>query len=257
MIFTLGVEEEFMLDKEIESIESYFNQCASNYDQYNLNDLGKKEFYDEIERQMLSLKSPKHILVLGCGTGLEIERINQTATVTALDVSSEMLKKLKQKTFRDSIKLRTIHNSFLNVIFTNEKFDLVLSAFSLHYFNQEQKNKLYQNIYRWLKPTGCFINCDSIAKDKTLELIMQKEAESIYQSNKLTYGTLHIDTPMNLESEQDLLKQASFSEISIQRRWTNSVLLKAEKMRRRSNEEAEERTESEDKTESEDNETFV
>lgn len=234
-----------MLDEEIESIEYHFDQCASNYDQSVLLDLAKKEIYDEIERQMISCKSPKHILVLGCGTGLEIERMKQAATVTAIDISGEMLKKLQQKTLSESIKLRTIHNSFLNVIFTNDKFDLILSTFSLHYINREQKYKLYERIYRWLKPTGCFINCDLIAKDKALELSLQNEAATIYLSKKKTFGTLHIETPLSLESEQELLKEAGFTEISIPRRLSNSVILKAEPMRKRSIEGAFEQTESE------------
>jgi tRNA (cmo5U34)-methyltransferase len=45
------------------------------------------------------MKNMHGILVLGCGTGLEIKRINYSAKVIATDISSGMLVELKKKNY--------------------------------------------------------------------------------------------------------------------------------------------------------------
>ena len=44
------------------------------------------------------------VLVLGCGSGLEVERIRFACDVTGVDISSEMLKMLQQKQFQLMMK---------------------------------------------------------------------------------------------------------------------------------------------------------
>jgi hypothetical protein len=74
------------MDFKIDEMAIHFNKCASDYDRHFYEDLGMCEFYDEIENQINICGKPKNILVLGCGTGLEIERIKHSAIVTAIDI---------------------------------------------------------------------------------------------------------------------------------------------------------------------------
>lgn len=139
-----------MSDK-IDGMEAYFNKSAVDYDRYFYEELGMCEFYDEIEKLIADYQASKNILVLGCGTGLEIERIKHAATVTAIDLSPGMLSELKKKELPPQLLLHTVCGSFFDVPFCENHFDLALSTYSLHHFTVQQKRQLYSKIYNSLK----------------------------------------------------------------------------------------------------------
>jgi tRNA (cmo5U34)-methyltransferase len=103
------------MDFKIDNMDIHFNKYASDYDRHFYEDLGMCEFYDEIENQINICGNPKNILVLGCGTGLEIERIKHSAIVTAIDISCGMLEELKKKELYPQLTLNTICSSYFDV----------------------------------------------------------------------------------------------------------------------------------------------
>ncbi|QAA32146.1 class I SAM-dependent methyltransferase [Clostridium manihotivorum] len=214
---------------EVENMDVHFNKCASNYDRHFYEDLGMSEFYDEIEKQIINCGEPKNILVLGCGTGLEVERIKHSSTVTAIDISDGMLEQLKEKTLDPAVTLNTICGSYFDIPFVENSFDLVLSTYSLHHFKLEQKSELYKKIYSALKVGGAFINGDTACNDKATEISLLNHAEEIYEKQQVPFGTIHIDVPLALDTETTLLSDAGFKSISLEKRWTKAALIKAEK----------------------------
>ncbi|GFZ30843.1 SAM-dependent methyltransferase [Clostridium zeae] len=214
---------------KVENMDVHFNKCASDYDRNFYQDLGMSEFYDEIEKQFNICGEPKNILVLGCGTGLEIERIKHSSTVTAIDISQGMLEQLQKKDLHQRMILNTICGSYFDVPFTENSFDLVLSTYSLHHFNIEQKTKLYKKIYACLKIGAYFINGDTVCKDKDTEINLLKNAEELYRKQQAPFGTIHIDVPLALDTELTLLSDVGFSNISVEKRWTSASLIKAVK----------------------------
>ncbi len=212
---------------EIDNMDIHFNKCASDYDRHFYEDLGMCEFYDEIEKQINTCGKSENILVLGCGTGLEIERIKHYAIVTAIDISNGMLAELKKKELYPRVTLNTICNSYFDVKFTEKDFDLVLSTCSLHHFTVQQKAQLYSKIYNWLKPNGYFINGDTVCRDKATEIKLRNEAERFYQKQELPFGSIHIDVPLALDTELALLSEAGFNSISLEKRWNKTALIKA------------------------------
>lgn len=217
------------MDYKIDSMDIHFNKCASDYDRHFYEDLGMCEFYDEIEKQINACGNPKDILVLGCGTGLEIERIKHSAIVTAIDISIGMLDELKKKELHPQVNLSTICGSYFDVPFTENKFDLVLSTYSLHHFRIQQKALLYSKIYDCLKPKGYFINGDTVCKDKDTETMLLSRAEDFYQEQELPFGSMHIDIPLALDTEIALLSDAGFNNITLERRWDKTALVKSVK----------------------------
>jgi SAM-dependent methyltransferase len=169
----------------------------------------------------------KNILVLGCGTGLEIERIKHSAVVTAIDISSGMLEELKKKKLCPQITLNTICNSYFDVSFTEDAFDLVLSTYSFHHFTIEQKIQLYRKIYSCLKVNACFINGDTVCRNKSTEINALNTAKELYQRQKLPFGSMHIDVPLALDTELELLSGTGFNSISVEKRWGKTALIKA------------------------------
>lgn len=215
------------MDFEIDSMDIHFNKCASDYDRYFYEDLGMCEFYDEIEKQINACGKPKNILVLGCGTGLELERIKYSAIVTAIDISPGMLAELKKKELYPQVTLSTICSSYFDVDFAEKNFDLVLSTYSLHHFKIQQKALLYSKIYNCLKTNGYFINGDTVCKDKDTEDKLVNKAEDFYQKQELPFGSMHIDVPLALDTEITLLSDAGLNSISVERRWNKATLMKS------------------------------
>ncbi|ERI93367.1 methyltransferase domain protein [Clostridiales bacterium oral taxon 876 str. F0540] len=214
---------------EVENMDEHFDKCASDYDRHFYEDLGMCEFYDEIERQITSCGEPKNILVLGCGTGLEIERIKHSAEVTAIDISPGMLEKLKKKELYPKITLNTICNSYFDVQFAENHFDLVLSTYSLHHFTLQQKMQLYKKIYDSLRVNGYFINGDTVCKDKETEAFLLNNAKEIYEKKQVPFGSIHVDVPLALDTEVTLLSDIGFKSITVERRWNKAALIKAVK----------------------------
>lgn len=212
---------------EIENMDIHFDKKAEDYDRHALHDLGMSEFYDEVEKQISMCSKKDNILVLGCGTGLEIERIKNDCTVTAIDISPNMLQKLKQKKLPQGIKLKTICGSYLDIPFDENSFNIVLSTYSLHHFKVEQKKVLYEKIYNCLKDGGCLINGDVTFDDKDMENTALNNALEIYKDKNVPFGTLHIDIPLAVDTEIELLKDSRFSKITVEKKWTHSSLLKA------------------------------
>lgn len=215
------------MDCKIDNMDIHFNKCASDYDRHFYEDLGMCEFYDEIENQVNICGKPKNILVLGCGTGLEIERIKHSAIVTAIDISSGMLEELKKKELYPQVTLNTICSSYFDITFAENNFDLVLSTYSFHHFTIKQKVQLYSKIYNCLKANGYFINGDSVCKDKYSEINLINKAEEFYQKQNLTFGSMHIDIPLALDTELDLLSNAGFNSLSVEKIWNTTALIKA------------------------------
>lgn len=214
---------------DFDRMDAHFDKCASDYDRHFYEDLGMCEFYDEIEKQVDTCGKPKNILVLGCGTGLEIERIKHSAIVTAIDISSGMLAELNKKELHPQVTLNTLCSSYFDVSFAEKDFDLVLTTYSLHHFTAQQKAKLYSKIYNCLKTNGYFINGDTVCRDKDTEIKLLNEAEEFYQSQKIPFGSMHIDVPLALDTELALLSNVGFNSISVEKRWNKTALVKAVK----------------------------
>lgn len=215
------------MEFEVKNMNVHFDKCAPDYDRHFYQDLGMCEFYDEIEKQISMCGEPKNILVLGCGTGLEIERIKHSAVVTAIDISYGMLAELKKKNLYPEVILNTMCDSYFNVPFTDNDFDLVISTYSFHHFTAQQKVNLYKKIYNCLKEKAYFINGDTVSRDKDTEINLLNNARELYQSKQLPFGSMHIDVPLAIDTELGLLSDAGFNSISVERRWNNTALIKA------------------------------
>lgn len=101
--------------------------------------------------QSLPLECQK-ILDLGCGTGLELDRlweISPNLEVTGIDLCADMLEKLRKK--HSGKRLTTICQDYFQYDLQCGKWDAVISFESLHHFLPERKKELYRKIYSCLK----------------------------------------------------------------------------------------------------------
>ncbi len=141
----------------MKGMAEHFDEVAASHERDFQARLGMAKFYDTVE-EALSACAPCHdILVLGCGTGLEIERIHAPAHITAVDLSPGMLAELAKKEFTTGIRVERVCASLLELDLGVEAFDVVLSCYTLHHFDPEQKAALYGRIHRCLRPGGVFL----------------------------------------------------------------------------------------------------
>lgn len=99
------------------------------------------------------------LLELGPGRGRDTFYFDtQDFSITAVDISDDVLKYLDEKT-----KATVIHSDMRNINFQSESFDAVYARLSLHYFSDKDTDIIFENIYNLLRIKGLlFVQCKSI-----------------------------------------------------------------------------------------------
>ena len=119
-----------------------------------------------------SAEEPIEVLDLGAGYGIvtrELLTAYPNAQVVCVDGSEEMLKHGKVRLAEWQDQLLFIVTNFdspnwLATLPTDREFDAVVSSRAIHHVVDERKQMLYEEIFRLLKPGGCFGNHDLVRK---------------------------------------------------------------------------------------------
>ena len=185
----------------------FFNEKINEYDASHQEFMKtKNELANNLD------KDAKRILDLGAGTGLELIHLFElfpNIDVTVIDITENMLEELKKRSFASH--LNTICGDFFEVDF-GDNYDAVISTSALHHFKPEEKEILYKKIYECLKINGQFLNCDRIA------LTEEFEKHQLYELEHNIDNYKHIDTPLTISHEIEILKKVGFEDIK-----TNNV----------------------------------
>lgn len=210
---------------KLEKMDEFFAARIDGYDEHMRSNIeGASGFY-AYTAELLPREVKSRILDLGCGTGLELEAYfakNPFAEVTGIDLSEVMLNALKAK-FPDN-KLNLIQGSYFSVPFGEEQYDGAVSVESLHHFRADMKASLYRKLHTALKDGGLFVLTDYFAESEELE----KEYFQILAALKKEQGLsddefYHYDTPLLVEHEMDILRQAGFRDVRIMQKWGEST----------------------------------
>lgn len=219
-------------DKKLEMMREFFDNRAETYDYHMIKELDLNVFYNEIAKHIPVNRQNIKLLDLGCGTGLELERvfdIYPNAQVTGVDLSSKMLDILKEK-YKDKInQLNLVCQSYFDVDYGTEIYDIVISTYSLHHFSRELKLSLYRNIYASLKENGVYIEGDYTVKTIEEENNLIAENERIRKANGITDGFYHFDIPFTVQTQTDLLGKAGFGKVDIKKQWDNTTIFLCKK----------------------------
>ncbi|KON71334.1 phosphatidylethanolamine N-methyltransferase [Peribacillus butanolivorans] len=123
----------------------------------------RRRVFDEI-----SFNSRDKVLFVGVGTGADIELIKHfDLEITAMDLSTDMLKKAMEKYENTSITF--LEMDAQNMEFNNESFDYIVGNLVLSVV--PDANKCFQEMIRVLKQDGKIIIFDKfISKNKQLSL---------------------------------------------------------------------------------------
>ena len=146
-----------------EDIRERFNQIAGEYDSQ------RKKFipcFDDYYGTMTAfiagvIQPPASILDLGAGTGLLSKCFYDhfpDSRYTLTDISEQMLE-VAAKRF-EGLPYFRFEVSDYSLSLQDEKYDLICSALSIHHLENEQKARLYGNIFEHLSEGGTFITLD-------------------------------------------------------------------------------------------------
>lgn len=127
-----------------------YDLAADNYDK-------KEKYLNSFENgqflEMLGDVKDKKILDVGAGSGrISGELSKLGAKITALDVSSKMLEKLKAKKFKN---VETVVGDAENLPFEDETFDIVVATFLVVHLKNPKY--FFAESYRVLKPNGILL----------------------------------------------------------------------------------------------------
>lgn len=124
------------------------------------------------------------ILEIGCGTGITTEILFKAVDdvrVKAIDFDSKMLeladKRLKEYINNDKLELiesdalNYLRNGNDNANNDKNKFDIIISAFTIHNFDNAYRRKLLNAIKGKMKRDSLFINVDKYAPDDDIKRI--------------------------------------------------------------------------------------
>ena len=225
-------DDDYLMVKKFppERMGDFFDTRADIYDDHMNVAMELDEFYEAVA-DLLKPPSPVfRLLDLGCGTGLELERLFERfpdMQVTGIDLSRGMLEKLQAK-FPDK-PMNLICGSYLDRDFGSE-FDVVLSTYSLHHFSETVKRELYRCVHTALKSDGVFLYGDFTAASREQQDVSVAEAARIRQGNNLSDDECyHLDMPFTAENEMRLMRAAGFKDIQLARQWNQASVIIARK----------------------------
>ena len=194
-------------DSPLEEMSDFFTKRLDDYEEHM--SIWEKSY--QIFAEVLPSKC-KNILDLGCGTGLELDKIwqkNPDIEVTGVDLCQSMLDKLLQK--HSDRRLTIVCQDYFKYDFGYDKWDAVISFESLHHFLPESKMELYQKVYHGLKHGGVFILGDYIACcEEEEELLHSEYLKRRKQFTIPDNSFVHFDIPLTLEHEKELLHNVGF-----------------------------------------------
>lgn len=199
-------------DEPCEEMGAFFAKRISDYEEH-------MSFWHEHYKRVAELvpDGAESLLDLGCGTGLELDRIFERmpgVTVTAIDLSDEMIAKLLEK--HGDKSLEVIKDDYFIHDFGENRFDAAVSVESLHHFTKEKKVGLFKKICRALKPGGVYIECDYIVDIPEIEELAFSECRRRRERDNIPDERyVHFDTPLTLEHELEAMRSGGFSEVEL------------------------------------------
>jgi tRNA (cmo5U34)-methyltransferase len=147
----------------MQTVEAFYDQLSNRYTELISKCVPR---YDEIFYNLFSYiphdLQPQNILDLGCGTGnltaAALQHYPQ-ANIHALDLSAEILNECRQR-FEGKSNIYYHQQDFSKLEFEPQSFDLIISSIAIHHIPDEEKAKLYQQVYFLLKLDGVFVFAD-------------------------------------------------------------------------------------------------
>lgn len=164
------------------------------------------------------------ILDLGGGTGRIAKLLLDefpACRILIQDISANMLKEVPITLSGHKARFRCIEGDFFEEKFDlgYNRFDCIVSVFAIHHGRDTNAYiRLYNKIYRWLKPGGCFICLDNVAGDtpELAALNYTSWAEALQSEydpesiRRIVETTIREDSPLSLSKHLEIMTKTGF-----------------------------------------------
>ncbi len=208
-----------------DQIIEQFNKIAQSYDSERKALIPCFDDFYKIIVELADIKTGKiKILDIGAGTGLLTQFLllkYPDAEYTLIDISDEMIGMAKKR-FHGNKNIKYIIRDYVEHEFT-EKFHIAVSSLSIHHLSDDEKEKLYKNIYNILEDDGIFINGDQFlspsAKNEKFNMdnwLSKIESTQLSEERKQgAYNRLKLDKTATVQKNLDWLEKAGFTDVDI------------------------------------------
>jgi len=163
----------------------------------------------------------RRVYWIAAGTGLYslklLERYPR-AELTLIDFAGNMLD-IARQIFSGNPNITYIQDDYSTYDFTEVKYDIVISALSIHHFHDEGKKKIYSKIYSLLDTRGELLNADQIAADSEpldhkyrdihTQFVKANATEAEYEQFR---ENIKLDRRSPIAAQLNWLKEAGFTE---------------------------------------------
>lgn len=171
------------------------------------------------------------LLDLGCGTGLELEEIYKLlpgVRVTGIDLCPAMLEMLLEKWGSRGPEL--ICGDYFVEELGEAVYDTAVSFQTLHHFQPEKKQQIFNRIFRAVKRGGIYLEADYIACCEEEERLLRTACREKRRHWGIPEEKLiHFDIPLTLEHETQLLYRAGFDRVEALASIEGTTVIRAEK----------------------------
>jgi ubiquinone/menaquinone biosynthesis C-methylase UbiE len=170
---------------------------------------------------------PADILDLGSGNGNATAALLQhypAAHFTLVDASEEMIEATRQR-FAAQAEVSFKEKYFQELNFLSNSFDLVLAGLAFHHLKAKEKQAVFEQIYRWLRPTGRLSISDLFASKKNPNYVAETlgpweayaKSQGTPEEEWITLMEHHeaFDFPDTFEDHISWLEAAGFKEPKI------------------------------------------
>jgi len=204
------------------NIRDQFNQLADEYD------VNRRKFipcfddyYAGCTVSALSLAgTPQRVLDLGAGTGLLTKywfQLCPKAEYLLTDIADEMLK-IARKRFAGCANVSFAVSDYSREL-PEGRFDVIMSALSIHHLEDDQKTALFRRIHDRLPSGGWFFNYDQFrCADPALNQVQDRIwVDQIHSSGMSDEDIARwrerrkLDRECSVEVQTDALRQSGFS----------------------------------------------
>lgn len=207
------------------SIEEQFNIISEQYDTQRRQLLPCFDDYYNLPLTVIDYKGEApNVLDIGSGTGLFSAILLSKypkANITLIDLSDGMLDIAKRR-FNNNQNITYINEDYTKYDF-NTKFDIIISALSIHHLSAIDKENLYNRCYNALKDGGIFINVDQVLSphpevETMFSDIWRKTVENSGLSKdeiQKAYERVSYDDPSTMAEQVKWLNSAGFRYVDI------------------------------------------
>jgi len=205
-------------------VKDIFDKAAARYDQQRQKVFPRfHDFYQTI--LMLIPRSREEafrFLDLGSGTGLVADLILRAyphSTADILDVSEKMLEKARER-FAGNRSVRFRISNYADDDLP-DRYDVIVSAMSIHHLDDVGKKRLFEKIFHALAPGGAFIHAELVkGESEETERIHQSVWKNHLDESGLSretlsqiYERMSYDKTARLSSQLEWLRSAGFADV--------------------------------------------